>query len=183
MMLREVTVTYLEMKAPAELVPGQPRPVEVERLEMDAVDMFRSTWLAIGAPYGWGIRPSWSPRQWAQRLARADVEVWVARVAGHVAGMIELELQAEGDVEIVVFGLLPAFVERGFGGHLLTVATRLAWEADRGDGSRTRRVWLHTSSCDHRHALVNYLRRGFRVVRTDRRGKVPQEVLRLRGEG
>jgi GNAT superfamily N-acetyltransferase len=176
--LREVTVTYLEMNSPGELVPGRapPRPVGVERLGTHAVDSFRSTWLAIGAPYGWSSRPRWSQQEWAQRLALADVQVWIARVDEQIAGMIELELQAHDDVEIVVFGLMPAFVARGFGGHLLTVATRLAWDAQRGDGNANSRVWLHTSSRDHSHALANYLRRGFRVFRTDRRRhEVPEE--------
>jgi GNAT superfamily N-acetyltransferase len=176
--LREVTVTYVEMNSPGELLPGRaaPRPVGVERLRPDAVDLFRSTWLAIGAPYAWNTRRRWSQQEWAQRLARADVQVWIARVDEQIAGMIELELQPDRDVEIVVFGLLPAFVAHGFGGHLLTVATRLAWDAEHGDGMRTRRVWLHTSSRDHRHALANHLRRGFRVFRTDhRRQEAPGE--------
>jgi ribosomal protein S18 acetylase RimI-like enzyme len=29
--------------------------------------------------------------------------------------------------EITEFGLIPEFVGRGFGGHLLTLATRLTW--------------------------------------------------------
>jgi ribosomal protein S18 acetylase RimI-like enzyme len=179
-MLREVTVNYLEMHSPDALVPGRPppHPVTVERLPPDAVDLFRFIWLEIGAPYGWTGRVRWSSEQWAQRLRRDDVEVWIARVATEVAGMVELELQPGGDTEIAVFGLLPAFVGRGFGGHLLTVAARLAWHAERRDGLLTRRVWLHTSSLDHPHALANYLRRGFRVFRTDRRArKAPDDVL------
>lgn len=30
-----------------------------------------------------------------------------------------------------------------------------------------RRVWLHTSTADHSHALPNYLGRGFTVFRTE----------------
>lgn len=79
------------------------------------------------------------------------------------------------DVEIVVAGLVPEFVGKGFGGHLLTVATRLAWKAEHPDGALTRRVWLHTSSLDHPHALPNYQRRGFRVFATETEQKeVPE---------
>jgi GNAT superfamily N-acetyltransferase len=72
-------------------------------------------------------------------------------------------------VEIVVFGLVPEFVGRGFGSHLLTVGTRLAWAAEHPDTAPTRRVWLHTSSRDHPNARPNYERRGFRAFRTEHR--------------
>ena len=69
---------------------------------------------------------------------------------------------------------MPEFVGRGFGGHLLTQAVRLAWAAEQPDGAPTRRVWLHTASADHANALPNYRARGFRVVRSEvRRKEVP----------
>jgi GNAT superfamily N-acetyltransferase len=83
--------------------------------------------------------------------------------------MVELRSQSGGEVEITIFGLVPEFVGRGFGGQLLTLATRLAWEAEHPDGTATNRVWLHTSSRDHANAQPNYERRGFRVVRSERR--------------
>ena len=82
--------------------------------------------------------------------------------------MVELEVRPDGDVEIVVFGLVPEFVGKGFGAHLLTVAATLAWEAEPLDAP-VRRVWLHTSSRDHPHAKPNYERRGFRPFRTEQR--------------
>jgi acetyltransferase (GNAT) family protein len=84
------------------------------------------------------------------------VQAWIARVGGEVAGVVELASQPGGEVEITIFGLVPEFVGRGFGGHLLTLAVRLAWAAEHPDGEATRRVWLHTSSRDHAHAQTNY---------------------------
>ena len=53
--------------------------------------------------------------------------------------MAELEAGAGGDVGIVVLGLVPEFVGRGFGGELLTLATELAWSLGaRACGSRHR---------------------------------------------
>jgi GNAT superfamily N-acetyltransferase len=90
-------------------------------------------------------------------------------VGDEIAGMVELEAQPGGDVEIVVFGLVPEFIGRGFGAHLLTVGTGLAWKLEPLDGGFVRRVWLHTSSRDHPYARPNYERRGFRPFRTERR--------------
>jgi GNAT superfamily N-acetyltransferase len=78
-----------------------------------------------------------------------------------------MEKAPEGDVEIKSFGLLPAFIGQGLGGHLLTVAVERAW-APAGDGGLgATRVWLHTCTHDHPHALQNYRARGFSVFKTE----------------
>jgi GNAT superfamily N-acetyltransferase len=170
-MLIQETVTYLEMTAADQLRPGRlaPAPVELVKLDQAAAAVLRRTYARIAAPLNWQSRRTWSDAQWARLLARAQVHAWIARVGEEVAGVVELEAQPGGDVEIAVFGLIPEFIGRGFGAHLLTVGTRLAWKLEPPDGGRVQRVWLHTSSRDHPHAKPNYERRGFRPFRTERR--------------
>jgi ribosomal protein S18 acetylase RimI-like enzyme len=167
----EETVTYLEMTSPDQLRPGRlaPAPVELVRLDGAAAAVLGRTYARIAAPLGWQSRRAWSDAQWARLLARPQVHAWIARVGDQVAGMVEVEAQPGGAVEITVFGLVPEFVGRGFGAHLLTVGTRLAWQVAPPDGGGVRRVWLHPSSRDHPHAKPNYERRGFRVFRIERR--------------
>jgi GNAT superfamily N-acetyltransferase len=114
----------------------------MERHDRASLPLLRSTYARIGARHGWATRPAWSDAQWAEWLSHPGVQPWIARIAGEVAGMVELELQPGGDVKIMVFGLVPEFVGKGFGGHLLTLGTRLAWEAEHADETPTRRVWL-----------------------------------------
>jgi len=85
-----------------------------------------------------------------------------------VAGLLELDVEPDGEVGIVVFGLVAEFVGRGFGGAFLTLATELAWGMRSPHHLPTRRVWVETSSRDHPHARPNYERRGFRVFQTRR---------------
>jgi GNAT superfamily N-acetyltransferase len=168
------TVTFLEMTSPQQLRRGRrpPAPVVMDELGAASASLLRSTYDRIGAPFRWQGRRTgadpWSVERWAARLSQPGVHAWLARVGGEVAGMVELEVRPDGDVEIVVFGLVPEFVGKGFGAHLLTVAATLAWEAEPLD-ARVRRVWLHTSSRDHPHAKPNYERRGFRPFRTEQR--------------
>jgi GNAT superfamily N-acetyltransferase len=172
-MIVEQTVTWLEMASPDELRPGRlpPAPLDLEPVDRSGVPRLRETNHRVGKPHGWTGRSAWSEARWAQHLARPGVRAYLARVGGEPAGLVELEARPGGEVEITVFGLVPEFVGRGFGGHLLTRAVRLAWETGHAEGTPTRRVWLHTASTDHPGALPNYLGRGFRVVRSEVRRK------------
>jgi GNAT superfamily N-acetyltransferase len=164
------TLTYLEMTSPSQLVPGRPppAPLEVEEIGPEAASLLRSTYVRIWAGLASGGRMAWSDAQWEEELARRGVGAWVVRVGEDVAGFVELEGEPNGDVGIVVFGLVPQFVGRGFGGAFLALATRLAWSLDLPGGVSTRRIVVRTSTGDHPHALRNYERRGFRVFRTER---------------
>jgi len=170
-MLVDVTITYLEMTQPDQLVLGRlpPAPVRMERCEPGSAALLRSVYDRIGTPHNWVSRSGWSEGQWDELLVRPEVQAWLAWVDEECAGMVELEAQPDGDVEITVFGLVPEFVGRGYGGHVLTLGTQLAWRAKSPDDAATKRVWLHTSSLDHPHAQPNYERRGFRPFRTEQK--------------
>ena len=158
------------MTSPAQLVPGRPSPeaIELEEVGVDDADVVRETYCRIGAPLGWIGRMAWSEDQWRNELSLPGVRAWLARIGDEIAGLLELEANPNGDVGIVVFGLVPEFVGRGFGGTFLTLATELAWAIETPAG-QTRRVWLETYASDHPHALPNYKARGFRVFRTETR--------------
>ncbi|MCL2731515.1 MAG: GNAT family N-acetyltransferase [Actinomycetia bacterium] len=166
-----VTTWYLEQTdrdelrpAAAPAVPG----VGIARAEVPSGDLGRFLYAAVGGDVSWIDRLPWPVEQWQAHLERPGAELWVAYERGTPAGYIELDAQDEGAVEIVYFGLLPAFRGRGIGGHLLSYGTARAWDlAGRWPGRpETRRVWLHTCSLDGPHALGNYQRRGFRVTHT-----------------
>ena len=167
----EETITSLEMTSPGQLVPARPspRPLRLEEVGAAAAPVLSSTYRRIGAPHGWTGRSDWSDAEWDEELARPGVRAWIARVDEDVVGLVELEEEPSGDVGIVVFGLVPEFVGKGFGGALLTESTRLAWALASSPATSARRVWVQTSSRDHPHARPNYERRGFRAFRTGRR--------------
>ncbi|MDQ4020971.1 MAG: GNAT family N-acetyltransferase [Actinomycetota bacterium] len=156
--LVDQTITYLEMTSSDQLRAGRVPPAEVtiDSVDATALVLIRSTHDRIATPHHWSSL-DWTEQQWSDLLARPGVRSWIARVGVDVIGLVQLEIHPGTDVEIIKFGLVPEFVGRGFGGHVLTVATRLAW-----DVGGVSRVWLHTSSFDHPHALHNYRSRGFR---------------------
>jgi GNAT superfamily N-acetyltransferase len=168
--MSEETVTYLEMNSRTQLFPGWPPPApqEMREVDRDSAPLIRSTYERIGAPHGWRGRSAWSDAEWEGELSRVGVKTWIGVVDEDVVGMVELEAES-GDVGVVVFGLVPEFVGKGFGGPFLAIATQLAWDMTSPSGASTKRVWVQTSSRDHPHALPNYVARGFRTFRTEQR--------------
>ena len=159
----DVTTWYLELRRPGEL-RGRPAPqvdVTVIRAAIPSPELSRFLYTAVGGDWYWTDRLDWDYGRWRTYLARPEVETWVAYASGTPAGYVELEAQVAGDVEIVCFGLLPAFIGRGLGGHLLTVGAQRAWAMG------ADRVWLHTCSLDGPHALANYQARGFCIYHTE----------------
>lgn len=167
-----VTTWSLEQTSPADLAPAQEPPasagVRIIRAEVPSPEFNRFLYMSVGADVAWTDRLGWTLDRWRGFLERPGVETWVAYERGTPAGYIELDGQDEGVVEIVYFGLLPAFRGRRIGGHLLSWGTGRAWDlAERWAGRPpTKRVWVHTCSKDGPHALDNYRRRGFRVFDT-----------------
>ncbi len=163
------TLTFLELTSARKLVPGRPppAPLHLQKVERAAASVARPTCARIGAPHGWTGRSSWSETQWEQELTRPGVRAWSACAKQEVIGFVELEADEQGDVGIVVFGLVPEFVGRGFGGAFLASATRLARGIRSPEGRSARRVWVQTSSRDHPHARPNAESRGSRAFPTE----------------
>jgi GNAT superfamily N-acetyltransferase len=159
--------TYLQMLSPHDLRPPHgpaggmdhlySRAAGLEVQELDKYSpLVRDMTLRIGRAHQWPSQ-RWDDQQWQSYLNGPDLRHWVALVRGAPAGLLSLDAPPGGDVEVDTFGLLPDHLGQGIGGHFLTLGVRHAWTLT----PAVSRVWLHTSSRDHAHALPNYERRGF----------------------
>ena len=156
-----ITVYYLEMRDCDALKPKvAPAGFDVSIVDPPAPDLNRQFYESVGGAWDWTDRLAWSSDEWRAYADRPTLQTWIARMEDQEAGYFELELQEGGNVQLTYFGLLPAFIGRGLGGPLLTAAIQCAWAA-----TNTQRVWLHTCTKDHQHALANYERRGFELYR------------------
>ncbi|GAB3976607.1 GNAT family N-acetyltransferase [Plantactinospora veratri] len=160
--MREI-VTYLEMTARDQLVPADPVPgLALQPLDRDS-PLVVELQVEIGAPHGWPCARR-TGDDWTAWFARhPDRVFWLLSFDGEPAGLVAYDLHPGDEVEIETFGLVPRFVGRRLGGYALTLGVQRAWEL----APTVRRIWLHTSSVDHPHALPNYHRRGFRTFRTE----------------
>jgi GNAT superfamily N-acetyltransferase len=154
----QVTTWFLQMTDPARLgeAPAPDPELEVRQAEPPSPEFSRMLYTAVGSDWYWTDRLGWTWQRWHDWLARPELETWVGWLRGTPAGYFELERQGEA-VELVSFGLLPAFIGRGLGKRLLDAALRRAWALG------PSRVWVHTCSLDGPAALRNYQARGFDV--------------------
>jgi GNAT superfamily N-acetyltransferase len=156
-------LTYLQMLSvddlrPAARPPAARPPAVLEVHEVDQLSpLIRRTTVGIGRAHQWPSQ-GWDDQQWQTHLRGPHLRHWVAFIHGAPAGLLSLDVPPGGEVEVDTFGLLPIHIGQGIGGHFLTVGVRLAWAV----APAVSRVWLHTSSRDHCHALPNYEGRGFR---------------------
>jgi len=160
---RSITVYYLEMLDRNSFRPKTPPAgFDVEMLSPPEFEVNRRFYRMVGSSWNWTDRLTWSDDDWRRYVHRDALRTWVGRVGGESVGYFELESQDGGDVQIAYFGLVPEFIGRGFGGPLLSAAIEHAWGLP-----GTRRVWVHTCTDDHKHALDNYRKRGFEVYKTE----------------
>ncbi|MEO3742796.1 GNAT family N-acetyltransferase [Plantactinospora sp. B5E13] len=155
-------VTYLEMTARDQFTPADPVPgLALEPLDRDS-PLVVQLQVRIGAPYGWKSA-SRTGEEWTAWFAGYPHRMfWLLSFDGEPAGLVLYDLHPGDEVEIETFGLVPEFVGRRLGGYALTLGIQRAWDLT----PTVERIWLHTSSLDHPHALPNYHRRGFRTFRT-----------------
>ena len=146
-----------ELKAARSVDPR----VRLKEIPDCSPSFYRHLYVEVGKNYHWIDRLPWTDEQIAAHLQLTENSLWLMTYDDATAGYFELRRCEDGSGEIAYFGLLPEFIGRGLGKHLLTCATQQAW----ADGAN--RVWLHTCTLDDPAALPNYLRRGFRPFKTE----------------
>jgi GNAT superfamily N-acetyltransferase len=158
----EVTVYYLEMLAPSQgSVPTPREGLSVLHVRSPAVPQYRSLYDAVGKDYHWLGRRRMSDEALAAVIGDPRNELHVLHVDGTPAGFAELDRRLPDEIELVQFGLVPAFIGRGLGRWFLRWTIGQAWSYT------PKRFWLHTCSLDHPAALPNYLKAGFVLFRQE----------------
>ncbi len=161
-MQREVTIWYLEMLEPLQLKPKRVtlEGFSIQKAEIPSVELQRFLYTAVGGDWYWVDRLPWTYQQWRTWTHRPELHTFVAYLRGTPAGYYNLEQQADDNVEIAYFGLMPQFTGLGLGGALLTDALEQAWALG------ARRVHVNTCSLDGPAALANYQARGMVIHHT-----------------
>src|ERR1051326_5567874 len=118
----EVTRTYLEMRDPSELNGARVSDpsVQIEEQPDCSIELFRNLYAKVGKNYHWIDRLPWTDDQIVEHLNKPENSIWLMIFDGETAGYFELRKCEDASVELAYFGLMPQYIGRGLGKHLLT---------------------------------------------------------------
>ena len=164
-MKEEVRRNYLEINSIEDLKEGN-KPSNAYSLSiMDTIDfqLNKFFYKKIGKNHKWIDRLAWSEEKWIKYLSDNKVKTYVLKHKNNLVGFFELIFHKdEKEVEIAYFGILEEYQNKKLGSYLLSEAIKKCFEFE------IKRVWLHTCSLDHKHALNNYISRGMKIFKSEK---------------
>lgn len=158
--LKPVQVTFLEMhEQPANTIPAAfamhfellPKPIEVSE--------YRSYYYGVGKQWYWLDRMVMDDHLLYEKINAPNVDIYVLYIEDQVGGFAEF-VREKDYVEILYFGLLPAFIGKGYGNYFLQTVIQTAWSY------QPKHIQLNTCTLDHPNAINVYKKAGFKEVRT-----------------
>ncbi|HEX3165776.1 MAG TPA: GNAT family N-acetyltransferase [Chitinophagaceae bacterium] len=155
-----VTVTFLEMHEPKELPAPFPNINFGLLPKPIPADEYRKYYYGVGEKHFWLDRMVMPDEELCEKINAENVDIFLFYVNKKVAGYIEF-VKEEKHTEILYFGLIPAFIGKGYGKYFLKWVIAKAWSY------KPEWVQLNTCTLDHPNALGTYKKAGFKEVRTE----------------
>ena len=163
-MTEEVKRSYLEINSLKDLQESE-QPTEdytVDLIEPTDFQLNKFFYKNIGKKHKWVDRLIWTENQWINHVSNKNVKTFVLKNKKDLVGFFELIIHYEKkEVEIAYFGILEEYQNKKLGSYLLSDAIKKSFQEN------VDRVWLHTCSLDHKHALKNYLSRGMKIFKSE----------------
>ena len=163
-MNNQVKRNYLEIKSIDDLVMVD-RPFNdlyIDKIYPPDFQLNKFFYKEIGKKHRWIDKLVWSNQNWIEYLNTKVTNTYILKQKSELVGYFEqIFYQDKLDCEIAYFGILEEYIGKKFGGYLLSEAIKKSFELG------SKRVWVHTCSLDHKHALKNYLSRGMKVFKDE----------------
>ena len=163
-MNNQVKRNYLEIRSINELVEEN-KPNEnviLEKVDPPDFQLNKFFYKEIGKNHRWTDRLSWNDKNWINYINNSSVVTYILKNKKDLVGYFEQNFNNEKlECEIAYFGILEEYFGKKLGGYLLSEAIKKSFE------KKSKRVWVHTCSLDHKHALSNYISRGMKIFQTD----------------
>jgi len=160
----EVDRKYLEISDLKNL-NAQNKPnkdCNVTKIEPPNFQLNKFLYKQIGKKYSWKDRLTWEDKDWIKYTSNLRVNTFLLREKDEIVGYFEQILDSQlKECEIAYFGILENFFGKKYGSYLLSEAIKISLKVN-------KRVWVHTCSLDHKHALNNYLSRGMKIFKSEK---------------
>jgi ribosomal protein S18 acetylase RimI-like enzyme len=161
---QEVKRHYLEINSIQDLKEVEKPLEEYSLILLDPINfqLNKFFYKNVGQKHKWVDRLVWTESQWINYVSSEKVKTYVFKHKDDLVGFFELIFHQESkEMEIAYFGLLEEYQNKKLGSYLLSEAIKKSFKY------KSKRVWLHTCSLDHKNALNNYIARGMKIFKTE----------------
>ena len=163
-MTEEVKRNYLHINSLWDLKEGNKPSDDYSLSLIDPINfqINKFFYKSIGQNHKWKDRLSWSEEEWINYVSSKNVRTYIFKFKNDLVGFFELIFHYEkNETEIAYLGILEEYQNKKLGSYLLSEAIKKSFL------NNTHRVWVHTCSLDHKHALKNYISRGMKIFKTE----------------
>ena len=155
---------YLEIKSLEDFKETKKPPgnYSVEIVDPKDFQLNKFFYKNVGKNCQWIDRLVWSDTNWIDYISKEKLYTYTLKDDDELVGYFELIFDEDlREAEIAYFGILEEYYEKKLGGYLLSEAIKKSFSMF------STRVWVHTCSLDHKHALNNYLSRGMKIFKSE----------------
>src|SRR5258706_6689605 len=159
--LKPVKVTFFEMhNRPGEEFHEKSEAHFILLQKSIDVEAYRYYYSAVGKQHSWLDRLVMDDDQFFELLHAPQADIFAMFINDQPAGYAEFIIEKKF-TEILYFGIMPAFIGKGWGKYALDWAINKEWSYN------LEWIQLNTCELDHPHAISNYMKRAFMEVRTE----------------
>jgi GNAT superfamily N-acetyltransferase len=155
---------FLEIKK-EQFLSKSPTAHEKSKIYLDKekdININKFFYRQIGKDHFWRDRLLWSDKEWRKYVDNTNLETGIMKLDKELIGFFEQEFHKEkNEIELIQMGILKEYQGKKFGSFLLKYIIHKAFVRN------AERVWVHTCSLDHKHALDNYLSQGFKIFKEE----------------
>ena len=163
-MINKVERSYLEINSIKDLKESKKpsNSFSIKIAESNDFQINKFFYKIVGKDHNWVDRLIWTDKQWIDYISNKRVSTYFLRKNDDLAGFFELIFHQElKEVEIAYLGLLEEYHNQKLGSYLLSAAIKNSFL------NNPKRVWVHTCTLDHKHALNNYIARGMKIFKRE----------------
>jgi len=155
---------YLEINSLKNLnqVISPDQNLILEKVDPPDIELNKFFYKNVGKNHRWVDRLSWDNLKWMSYLENKNVHTYILKLNEDLVGYFEVVQDfSTNSSEIAYFGILDGYIGKKFGGYFLSEAIKICFKLN------SIKVWVHTCSLDHKHALKNYLNRGMKIFKEE----------------
>ena len=155
---------YLEINCLKNLIQviSPDKNLILEKVDPPDIELNKFFYKNVGKNNRWVDRLVWDNFKWISYLENKNVYTYILKLNEDLVGYFEvIQDFATGSSEIAYFGILDEYIGKKFGSYFLSEAIKKCFEIN------SKKVWVHTCSLDHKHALKNYLDRGMKIFKKE----------------